>query len=57
MSQVIENAWRLGARFDAWQEHYRYDLWLEAFTQAGLDPDFYSHRQRGLDEILPWEVV
>ncbi len=57
LSAVIEHAWRAGARFDAWQEHYRYDLWLEAFKQAGLDPDFYSHRQRGLDEILPWEVV
>ena len=57
LSAVIEHAWRAGAHFDAWQEHYRYDLWLEAFKQAGLDPDFYSHRQRGLEEILPWEVV
>jgi radical SAM family uncharacterized protein len=57
LGAVIENAWRAGARFDAWQEHYRYDLWLEAFKQAGLDPDFYSHRQRGLQETLPWEVV
>jgi radical SAM family uncharacterized protein len=57
LGAVIEAAWRAGARFDAWQEHYRYDLWLEAFKQVGLDPDFYSHRQRGLEEILPWEVV
>jgi len=57
LGAVIESAWRAGARFDAWQEHYRYDLWQEAFNQVGLDPDFYSHRQRGLDEILPWEVV
>jgi radical SAM superfamily enzyme YgiQ (UPF0313 family) len=57
LGAVIESAWRSGARFDAWQDHYRYDLWLEAFKTVGLDPDFYSHRQRGLDEILPWEVV
>jgi radical SAM family uncharacterized protein len=57
MGAVIEAAWRAGACFDAWQENYRYDLWLEAFKQVDLDPDFYSHRQRSLDEILPWEVV
>jgi radical SAM superfamily enzyme YgiQ (UPF0313 family) len=57
LGAVIESAWRSGARFDAWQEHYRYDLWLAAFTAVGFDPDFYSHRQRMMDEILPWEVV
>jgi radical SAM family uncharacterized protein len=57
LGAVIEAAWRAGARFDAWQDQYHYDFWLEAFKTAGLDPDFYSHRQRGQEEILPWEVV
>ena len=57
LSDVIYRAWRKGAKFDAWQDQYRYDLWLEAFAEAGLDPAFYSHRTRELDEILPWEHI
>ncbi|HET7010659.1 MAG TPA: TIGR03960 family B12-binding radical SAM protein [Anaerolineales bacterium] len=57
MSQVILAAWRRGARFDAWQEHFRYDIWLEAFAEAGLDPSFYTHRERPIDETLPWDHI
>jgi radical SAM family uncharacterized protein len=57
MAEVIELAWRAGARFDAWREHFAYDVWLEAFTQAGLDPSFYTHRERPIDETLPWEHI
>jgi len=55
MGKVILEAWRRGARFDAWQEHMRYDAWLEAFAAAGLDPAFYTHRERPIDETLPWD--
>lgn len=57
MSAVIELAWRSGARFDAWDEHFNFATWQAAFQQAGLDPDFYSHRQRTLDEIFPWDHI
>ena len=57
MAEVIELAWRGGARFDAWREHFAYDIWLEAFEQAGLDPAFYTHRERPIDETLPWEHI
>jgi radical SAM family uncharacterized protein len=57
LGAVILEAWRRGARFDAWQEHFRIDAWQEAFAAAGLDPAFYTHRPRGLDETLPWEVI
>jgi radical SAM superfamily enzyme YgiQ (UPF0313 family) len=57
MSAVIYQAWKLGARYDAWNEHYRYDLWLQAFTNAGLEPAFYTHRERPIDETFPWEHI
>jgi len=57
MGEVILRAWQLGAKFDAWQEHFRYDLWLQAFKDTGLNPDFYTHRERPIDEILPWEHI
>jgi len=54
LSAVIESAWRLGARFDAWDEHFRMDLWDRAFAEHGLDPAWYAHRERGRDEVFPW---
>ena len=57
MAEVIFRAWQAGAKFDAWQEHFQYELWLEAFSEAGLDPAFYTHRPRSQDEIFPWDHI
>jgi radical SAM family uncharacterized protein len=57
LGEVIYQAWKRGARFDAWKEHFRYDLWMEAFQSVGLDPDFYTHRERPIDEVFPWEHI
>lgn len=56
LSKVIEKAWELGARFDAWSEHLKFDLWLKAFTECGLDPNNYL-RERPKNEPLPWDYV
>jgi len=57
LGTVILEAWRQGARFDAWQEQLRPERWVRAFAQAGLDPDFYARRERGRDEVFPWEQI
>lgn len=57
MSKVIYEAWKSGAKFDAWKEHFRYETWLEAFCKVDLDPRFYTHRQRSIDEVFPWEHI
>ena len=57
LAQVVYQAWKRGAKFDAWNEHFRYDLWLEAFAAASLAPEFYTHRERPIDETFPWEHI
>lgn len=57
MAQVIYHAWANGARFDAWREHFNLEHWRKAFNTAKLDPDFYSHRARALDEVFPWDHI
>lgn len=57
LAEVVYQAWKRGAKFDAWNEHFRYDLWMEAFSATGLDPAFYTHRHRPIDEIFPWEHI
>ncbi len=55
LAEVVYQAWKRGAKFDAWGEHFNYPAWMEAFEDVGLDPAFYTHRQRPLDEVSPWE--
>jgi hypothetical protein len=57
LGEVVYHAWESGARFDAWQEHSRLDLWRQAFDHVGLDPAFYTHRERPIDEVLPWDHI
>jgi hypothetical protein len=57
MAEVVYQAWKLGAKFDAWGDHFRYDLWMKAFTETNRDPDFYLHRERPIDEVFPWEHI
>ena len=57
LGKVIYRAWQLGSTFDAWSEHFNYENWLQAFTEAGLEPDFYHQRERPIDEPLPWAHI
>lgn len=57
LAEVIFKAWENGARFDAWQEHFNFEAWLSAFQAAGLDPEFYSTRERETDEDFPWDHI
>lgn len=57
IAEVIYAAWQAGAKFDAWNEGYRYDLWSAACAGQGLDPEFYTHRQRRVDEVFPWDHI
>jgi len=56
LSQVIEKAWELGARLDAWSEHFKFEIWRRAFAECGIDPNEYL-RAREEKEKLPWEFV
>ncbi len=53
LAPVLLAAHRRGCRLDAWSEHLRLEPWVQAFQDAGLDPDFYL-RPREVDEVLPW---
>ena len=57
VADVIEEAWRQGAKFDAWSEYFDFDRWMAAFDACGLDPAFYANRVREKDEVLPWSVT
>ena len=56
VAAAVEGAWRNGARFCGWDEHLRFDVWLDAFKEAGVDPERYLGRLRE-DIALPWDHI
>ncbi|MCO5208670.1 MAG: TIGR03960 family B12-binding radical SAM protein [Caldilinea sp.] len=57
LSDVIELAWRKGAKLEGWGEYFNFPAWQDAFAELGLDMDWYARRARALDEVLPWEHI
>jgi hypothetical protein len=57
LGPVIEQVWRQGGTFQEWSEHFDLDLWRKAMADAGLDLDWYVHRHRTEDEVLPWDHI
>ncbi|MCP5463953.1 MAG: TIGR03960 family B12-binding radical SAM protein [Deltaproteobacteria bacterium] len=55
LSQVIYQAFKNGCRFDEWTEHFRFDLWEQSIAETNTNTDFYLHRRREKDEVLPWD--
>ena len=57
LAEVLIHAHEKGCRFDSWSEHFKPVAWNEAFHECGLTVEEYAHRQRSLDEPLPWGHV
>ncbi len=55
-ADLLEAAFRRGARFDAWTEHLRMDLWEQAIEEVNYDCAD-ALRERDLDERLPWDHI
>jgi radical SAM superfamily enzyme YgiQ (UPF0313 family) len=55
LCDVIEAAWRAGAKFDLWDECFDYELWRSAFERFGIDVEAAAQRQFEPSETLPWE--
>ncbi len=52
---VIRRVWESGGRFDGWSEHFSFARWMDAAAAAGVDVDWYTTRERGETEVLPWD--
>ena len=54
---MIEEAYKNGAIFDSWSEFFKNEIWMDAFKTCGVDIDFYTTRERSLDELFPWDFI
>ncbi|HSO68442.1 MAG TPA: TIGR03960 family B12-binding radical SAM protein [Arachnia sp.] len=59
VGRVIERVWRDGGKFDGWSEHFSFERWATAAAEElaafGVDLDWYTTRERGYEEVLPWD--
>ena len=55
LADVIETAYKLGARFDLWKEEFKNDIWMQAFAEHGIDPDAAAQKSFDIDDNLPWQ--
>lgn len=54
---AILKAYEEGCIFDAWGEYFDNEKWMRVFEECGIDPDFYTIRERKTDEIFPWDFI
>ena len=57
LGKALYLAWQRGAKFDGWSEQFDYERWLQALQDCGLDKEFYIARERGENEVFPWEHI
>ena len=57
VGQALLKVYEKGGIFDAWSEYFDYQRWADAFEECGVDMDFYTLRERDIDEIFPWDFV
>ena len=57
IAPVLEEAVRLGARLDGWDEYFNNDIWMQSFRNCGVDMDFYTTRGFDESETLAWDPI
>lgn len=57
LAKSIFDAYRAGCFYDAWSDYFKFDLWMEIFEKNGVDPFFYTTRERKKEEIFPWDFI
>ncbi len=53
-ADLIQRAYELGCRLDAWDEYIKWDMWQQAISELNYDT---SARQWALEDELPWDSV
>lgn len=57
VGKVIEESYRLGCLYDSWSESFDNEKWMQAFANTGVDIEFYTMRERSMDELFPWDFI
>lgn len=54
---MLVKVYEKGGIFAAWSDFYDDSMWQDAFSECGIDPNFYTVRERDENEIFPWDFI
>ena len=57
LGEVIRKVYQKGCYYDAWSEYYKHSVWMDTIAECGLSVEFYTHRERSVEELLPWDFI
>ncbi len=57
LTESILEIYKRGCIYDAWSEYYKNEVWMEVFAEKGVDLSFYTTRERGDEEVFPWDFI
>lgn len=57
LGKVLYDAFKMGAKFDGWNEYFNLDIYKEAMAKNNLSIDFYANRERSYEEVFPWDHI
>lgn len=57
LSKLILKAYEEGCLFDSWTDCFKGETWDRLLEELHIDLNFYTHRERSIDEILPWDFI
>lgn len=56
-ADLVEAAWRRGARFDAWTELFNESAWREAAQACEISPEGIAHAEYEPGHVMPWAHI
>ena len=57
LAPLIEKAWSMGCRLDAWGETFDFQKWTQAMEETGINAAAYAEKTYRTDERLPWDII
>ncbi|MDP6508461.1 MAG: TIGR03960 family B12-binding radical SAM protein [Chloroflexota bacterium] len=57
VGRAVKRAWELGAKLDSWDEWHEPEIWKQACRETDVGLDWFIHRHRAEDEVMPWGHV
>jgi radical SAM family uncharacterized protein len=57
VAEALYQAFQKGCKFDGWRDYFSYHTWMEAFKDAGINPQGYANKRLVPDAVLPWDHI
>lgn len=57
VSSLLYSAFKMGARYDAWEDKINRDVWVSVFNEAPWDVGASVQSPREKEAILPWDNI